>query len=161
MEKYSQLLIRRGVSVWKRTKLCVCHSRFPFFLLSVIASSLFLPPFSACQARIPHCIFPAPPFIKVNEQVVALMNFTCNVQSRRDEIHRNNSASFFSQLEMTLLWLITFLFVQKPDRRLLSADICFTYLSNSDLWDLEMKRHKCKAISLPLLRRYKMHSSFA
>lgn len=143
------------VSVFENAPNFVCiilvHINFSFLLLSVISSSLFFPPFSACPARIPYCIFPAPPFIKVNEQVVVLMNFTCNVQSRQDEIHRNNSASFFFQLEMTLLWLITFLLVQKLDRRLLSADICFTYLPNSDLWDLEMKQHKCKAISLPLL----------
>lgn len=53
---------------------------------------------------------------------------------------------FFFQLAMTLLWLITFLLVQKLDRtRLLSVDIYSTYLSNSDLWSLKMKRQNCWA----------------
>ena len=53
---------------------------------------------------------------------------------------------FFFQLAMTLLWLITFLLVQKLDRtRLLSVDIYSTYLSNSDLWSLKMKQQNCWA----------------
>lgn len=103
-----------------------------------------------------YSIFSLPPLIKVNERVVVPMNFACNMQPRSDETHRNNSALFF-QLGTTLLWLITFLLVQKLDRRLLSADIRFTYLSNSDLWNREMKQHKCKAISQPDLQRYEMH----
>lgn len=47
---------------------------------------------------------------------------------------------------MTLLWLITFLLVQKLDRtRLLSVDIYSTYLSNSGLWSLKMKQQNCWA----------------
>lgn len=147
------------------SKMCVSGQFVGIFLLHMNAPvvwSLIAPPLYSLRSwghgvHIPYSIFPPLLLIKVNERVVVPMNFTRNMQPRPDETHRNNSALFFFQLGMTLLWLITFLLVQKLDRRHLSADIRFTYLSNSDLWNREMKQHKCKAISQPDLQRYEMH----
>lgn len=152
MKKYSQLITRHHL-----LDLFFPSYKFPCFLVPCCFLVIF-PPFWGHSVHQPHSIFPPPPppLIKVNEQVVVPMNFTCNMQPHPDETEWNNSALFF-QLGMTLLWLITFLLVQKLDRRLLSADIRFTYLSNSDLWNREMKQHKCKAISHPDLQRYEIH----
>lgn len=57
--------------------------------------SIIFPPFLGRSVHIPSSIFPPLLLIKVNERVVVPMNFTCNMQPRPDETHRNNSALFF------------------------------------------------------------------
>lgn len=136
----------------------ICWNYFPSFQLCCClfpyCFSIIFRPFWGHK---PYSIFPLPLISSkwMSEQSFRwISHVICSCTQMK---HIGIIRSSFFQLRMTLLWLITFLLVQKLDRRLVSADIRFTYLSNSDLWNRQMKQHKCKAISQPDLQRYEIH----